>query len=241
MTQDQPPRGSGPLQFERAEFAPGAAGALQCAQCQAAIADQYFELGGRTLCERCRGQIEAALASGASLGSFGRATLFGLLAAVLGAVVWYAVQQMSDKQWSLIAIAVGFIVGGAVRRGSRGLGGLRYQLLAVALTYVSITGANVPYVIGGFRQAAAEQRAQEKNAAAAPRAPASAGQLLLAYAFVLAIACIAPFLGGFQNIMGLVIIAIGLYQAWRMNKGVALAFSGPFRVGAGPAAPASGA
>lgn len=50
--------------------------------------------------------------------------------------------------------------------------------------------------------------------------------------FVLAL----PFLQGFQNIIGLAIIAFGLYQAWKLNRRVRLVISGPFR--AGPAASA---
>ncbi len=45
--------------------------------------------------------------------------------------------------------------------------------------------------------------------------------------FVLAL----PFLQGFQNILGLLIIGFGLYQAWKMNRRVRLVFDGPFTPG----------
>lgn len=51
--------------------------------------------------------------------------------------------------------------------------------------------------------------------------------LVLFALFMLAL----PFLGGFENIMGLVIIGIGLYQAWAMNKRQPLLIEGPFQVG----------
>ena len=51
-------------------------------------------------------------------------------------------------------------------------------------------------------------------------------------AVILAIAFAAPFLGGFPNIMGIVIIGIALYEAWKMNKKVPLEITGPHRVGA---------
>ncbi len=54
--------------------------------------------------------------------------------------------------------------------------------------------------------------------------------LLLFGLFMLAL----PFLGGFENIMGLVIIGIGLYQAWVMNKRQPLLIEGPFQVGRPP-------
>jgi hypothetical protein len=47
-------------------------------------------------------------------------------------------------------------------------------------------------------------------------------------AAVLALAL--PFLAGFKNIFGLVIIAIGLYEAWKINKRVKLDVTGPYHV-----------
>jgi hypothetical protein len=41
-----------------------------------------------------------------------------------------------------------------------------------------------------------------------------------------------PFLAGFENIIGLVIIAIGLYEAWKLNKRAELNVAGPFKVAA---------
>ena len=37
-----------------------------------------------------------------------------------------------------------------------------------------------------------------------------------------------PFLGGFANILGLVIIGIGVYEAWKINRRVPLVIAGPF-------------
>jgi hypothetical protein len=74
--------------------------------------------------------------------------------------------------------------------------------------------------------------------------PTSAGQvaiaLILIPILVMAFAYAAPFLGGFENILGLAIIAFGLYEAWKINRREAHAISGPFAVGAPRAvAPAS--
>ena len=41
----------------------------------------------------------------------------------------------------LVAIVVGLLVGGAVRKGSGARGGWFYQLMAVALTYAAISGS----------------------------------------------------------------------------------------------------
>ncbi len=52
----------------------------------------------------------------------------------------------------------------------------------------------------------------------------------LALVLLFAIAFAAPFLGGFENFMGWIIIAIGLYEAWKLNRREKLDFEGPFRV-----------
>ena len=74
---------------------------------------------------------------------------------------------------------------------------------------------------------------------AAEAVKASPGKALLAVAvfgaLIFAIACVAPFLGGLENVIGLVLLGIGRYEAWQINKRVPLVITGPFRVGAAPA------
>jgi hypothetical protein len=40
-----------------------------------------------------------------------------------------------------------------------------------------------------------------------------------------------PFLAGAQNIMGIVIIGIGLYEAWKINKRRIVSVTGPHAIG----------
>ena len=40
-----------------------------------------------------------------------------------------------------------------------------------------------------------------------------------------------PFLAGLDNLMGIVIIGIGLYEAWKVNRAAPFSISGPFMVG----------
>jgi hypothetical protein len=51
-------------------------------------------------------------------------------------------------------------------------------------------------------------------------------------AAILALTLALPFLAGFQNLMGIVIIGIGLYEAWKLNKRETLQITGPFEIGA---------
>jgi len=63
--------------------------------------------------------------------------------------------------------------------------------------------------------------------AAADTTPPSLGTLLFALGALLLIACAAPFLAGAENIIGLVIIGIGMYEAWKLNRRVPLVITGP--------------
>ncbi|MGC4119342.1 MAG: hypothetical protein QM765_33210 [Myxococcales bacterium] len=78
--------------------------------------------------------------------------------------------------------------------------------------------------------------AAEANAKVGDGEELSTGMLLagglLFMLFVLAVAYAAPFLAGFENILGLCIIAFGLYEAWKLNKKAQLVFNGPLRVAA---------
>lgn len=63
---------------------------------------------------------------------------------------------------------------------------------------------------------------------------AAVGGLLLAGALLYAIAFASPFLMGFENIMGILIIGFAVYQAWGMNARRVLDIKGPFRVASRP-------
>ena len=58
--------------------------------------------------------------------------------------------------------------------------------------------------------------------------PVVRGILIVFLAFAL------PFLMGLQNVIGLIIIAIGLYEAWKINAKTTFEVKGPFRAGAPP-------
>jgi hypothetical protein len=239
--------GAGALQFDRAE--PAVTGDRQvhaCPRCRRTLGEEYFETRGRMICRACAEDL-----NGSGGVAWFRALAFGVVAALAGTLVWFLVGKLLHSELGLVAIGVGFLIGLAVRRGSRGRGGWRYQALAVGLTYVSITASYVPMVLEGFRQAAAENETKAAKPDADGTAPSKApetkadagpasgfGSVAVAFALVFGLAFASPFLGGVNNIMGLVIIGIALYEAWKLNRGVPV--SGPFRVGAVPApAPAS--
>jgi hypothetical protein len=236
--------GAGALQFDRVEpVATAQSTANACPRCSRRLGEEYFEAHGRMICGACAEDLNGGGAA------WFRALAFGGAAAIAGTLVWFLVVKLLHSELGLIAIGVGFVIGMAVRRGSRGRGGWRYQALAVGLTYVSITASYVPLVLDGLRQAASEDEAKAAKSGAAGSAPAKPpeakpdagtasglGNVAMALALVLGVAFATPFLGGADNLMGLVIIGIALYEAWKLNRRVMV--SGPFRVGA-VAAPAS--
>src|SRR5205085_4370131 len=86
-----------------------------------------------------------------------RATGLGLLAAAAGCLLYFAVAAITGREFGVVAIAVGLMVGEAVRRGSRGRGGWAYQTLAVALTYLAIVSTYVPLIAKEFQKGAARE------------------------------------------------------------------------------------
>lgn len=229
----------GGLQFDRAEPAKGGPGAAAaCTACKQPLGSIYYEVNGKVICERCRNQVLEHVHAGSSAGRFGKALLFGVGAAIAGTILYYAILAITGLELSLISIVVGFMVGAAVRKGSGGRGGWRYQALAMFLTYTSIVSSYVPLIVQEIRKqgttvAAADSaaRAAEVSAPSPDSAPTvSTGAKVLAIATLLGLLYALPFLGGADNIIGIIIIAIGVYEAWRLNKKVEVSITGPFKV-----------
>jgi hypothetical protein len=231
----------GDIQWDHAETQAGSEGRLACSMCSIAIGDSYYQVNDQVVCPRCRHGLEAALAGESGSSRFARAVVFGSGAAALGAGIYYGILALTGYQFSLVAIVVGWLVGEAVRRGSRGRGGWAYQGLAVFLTYAAIVTTYIPYIIEAARQeavsetSAAAPSASPSEGGPAPGAevqdPPRPGEVLKAMAALFALALALPFLGGFQNILGLIIIGIGLYEAWRRNRAIVLEVAGPFQIG----------
>jgi hypothetical protein len=250
------------LQFERADYAQTPANTI-CAACNRAITSSYYLAGDRTLCGLCRNDLERALTSGTPIGRFSKAVGAGLVAALLGFLLYYGIAELTGYEFGLIAIVVGFAVGSAVRWGSAGRGGWLYQGLAIVLTYLAIVSTYIPPIVSAIRageaQAAQAAAATEEDAEAAAEPAAgepavvdvsaspvtlggsAAGEFgvvrfVVAILFLMALACAAPFLAGLENIIGMIILAIGLFEAWKLNKRTELTVTGPHALAKPPAA-----
>jgi hypothetical protein len=200
------------LQFERAEFG-AAPPARNCTGCHQPVAGPYFDVNGQPFCAACTASIRQAHGDSPGGAAFGRALGAGLVAGAVGSSLFYLVEKISGYQLSILAIAVGFLVGRAVRWATGGRGGVIYQILAVVLTYAAIAFSWLPFV--------------------AERQGASLGVLdvVLQTPFILSL----PILIAREWPFSLVILGIGLWEAWKFTAPVKLAITGPFEVS--PSAP----
>lgn len=256
----QQPSGERPIDLQHARFDEGSSAETRCASCDQGIVQSYYTAGEKVFCEACKEKLTAPV-EGSSVGRLARATLFGLVAAAMGAGIWFAVSSFTGYEFGLIAVLVGFMVGTAVRLGSRERGGLRYQVLAVFLTYASIVSTYVPLIVTEFNQEFTADTAQGSGEVALEgQEPVAASNLgmtpenqlngtahgsnapaieelgvpgfILGVMALVAFAFALPFLAGIENLIGLLIIGFGLWQAWRINSRDKLELSGPFRVSA---------
>jgi len=232
------------LDFERAEQPSNAA--PTCAQCATLITDRYFTLGSHLLCEACHLTFQQAKAPGNAASRFLGAAGLGALAAAVGCALWMIVTQLTGYEIGLIAIAVGYIVGLAVQFGARRVGGLVYQLLAVFLTYSAIVMTYVPAIAGQLNASEDFQHGLEAGASETESADPAEGRAegeepaarmsnpddraMAAWISAIPLAYMLPFLMGFENAIGILIIGFALWQAYRMNARSKLELQGPFRL-----------
>lgn len=261
-TGDVPPGEEGEmLQFDQAEYATPAAERPACSVCHQPIPEEYFEINQKVLCPRCRMGVEAAFKGGSRAARILKATALGIGASIIGAIIYYAFVKATGANWALISILVGFMVGGAVRKGTGNRGGRFYQFLAMFLTYSSIVAMNAPLVIeemvkhaddkpaaekgeGGARPDAAGKKADPAKAAegkaeaGVPRAdPPDLSQFLQALVILIGFFYAVPVLEATQAPISGLIYAFALWEAWKINKPVHLVFNGPFRLGAADGKP----
>ena len=193
-----------------------------------------------------------------------RGILFGVGGAIVGLILYSAFGIITGIEIGYVALAVGWLVGTAIKKGSNGIGGRRYQIAAVALTYAAVSLSAVPIGISYMMKERKSADTSKAAAAASPSAgsvsnpdkssleeesasstlPAKEEKSLVAIAgSLLFVGLASPFLGlqgGFSGIIGLVIIFVGMRIAWKMTAGPRLEILGPFQANA-PPAPAPGA
>ncbi len=149
---------------EHADENPG--GGLCCHYCKQPLVHEFWELNGQPSCESCQVALNGHFTAPIPWSIWGRVTLWGGGAALIGTLVYFAVLKLTGYELGLIAIGVGLLVGGAVRRASGFRGGWKLQAAAMAFTYASIVSAYMPSVYEGLVKAEADHQAGGEKTAA---------------------------------------------------------------------------
>ena len=99
------------------------------------------------------------------------AMLFGFGAAILGMILYSAFGIITGIVIGYLSLGVGYLVGKAIRAGSGGIGGRRYQIAALAFTYFAVSMSAVP--IGVYQ---AVKESNERKSHLVTSTPASTSQ-----------------------------------------------------------------
>jgi hypothetical protein len=199
-------------QFQKAEYA-GSPGGDRCQVCGQPVGTSYYRVNGAVTCSGCaeKARHELPTSSGAA---YLRGLLFGIGAAIAGLALYATFEIMTGLIIGYLSLAVGYIIGKAIKAGSRGLGGRKYQITAVLLTYAAVSMASIPVALSQIMKASGKIDFG-----------ALAGPLLVA-------GLTSPFMGlqiPVSGIIGLVILLVGIRIAWQQTAGSPRAeIAGPF-------------
>jgi hypothetical protein len=170
MNNEPPKPPDSGLQFDKAEFAQGAA--LVCAVCKTPIVGEFYQANGQSICPTCAKGVKASTQLPIGL-AVGRSVIAALVAGAAGGLVWWLVSNLTGAWWGIIAVLVGWMVGYAVRWGSGGIGGPLFQGIAMVITYLAIAGSYLPRLIPRT-----ENLAEALRIAITAPLPSSAGDIL---------------------------------------------------------------
>ncbi|MBM3759796.1 MAG: hypothetical protein FJW36_06075 [Acidobacteria bacterium] len=205
------------LQFNQAEYS-GPAAAGPCANCGKGISDEYWHANGQTVCPVCA-QLMADIQQAPSSQLLSKTALCAAGAAIGCSIAYAAILIITRYDLALIAIAVGWLIGKATRIATAGVGGRTAQYIAVAATYISISGTlffQILYVAS-------------QSGKSIPT--------VFGYVHLFIVSMGRPFFDiqeGFQGIIGLVILFFGLQQAWQQTRAINVSLAGPYSVPVNP-------
>lgn len=197
-------------QFGTAEYV-GKPGGNHCQYCHQPIAGTYYRTNGAMTCPACAQKMRTNGADDMH-GAYVRGILFGVGAAVLGLALYATFSIATGITIGYASLAVGWLVGKAILKGSSGANGRRYQIAAALLTYAAVSLARVPIWIHY------DPDLQANLGVAIPK--------------LIPIALVFPFTRFGENplggVIGLVILFVGLSIAWRITAAQPLKMDGPF-------------
>ena len=210
----------------------------------------YYRVNRSMACSSCVEKVKLQIPKDTHA-AFTRGLLFGVGGAILGLILYAIVEIITGWIIGYVALAVGYIVAKAIKIGSGGIGGRRYQIAAMVLTYAAVSMAAIPVAVSQAAKSHKTVRTEQSqtlpdtsekgamNVSPAPgqtpppaKRPVNVGAALVGLAVV---GLASPFLelgDPFHGLIGLVILFIGLQIAWKLTAGVSLQILGPFKLSA---------
>jgi hypothetical protein len=175
--------------------------------------------------------------------------LYGIGGAIVGLILYSTFGIVTGLVIGYLSLAVGYIVGKAINMGSRGLGGRRYQIAAVILTYAAVSLSAIPTAISQARKHVPPSKIETQSSDSSASSDADSTATVVAEdtgdhaarpapkSFAAAIGWLtllglaSPFLelqDPIHGVLGLVILSVGIRIAWKLTAGSDLQVLGPY-------------
>lgn len=213
-------------QFATAEYS-GKPGAAVCKSCGQAVSGVYYRVNGVPTCANCAQRIKDQMPRD-SHSAFARGVSFGVGGAILGLGLYVGFALATGWIVGFVSLAVGYIVGKAIVLGSGGVGGRRYQVTAILLTYVAVSMAAVPIALSQQMKQKSAQRQAPGSDSASVSQPGMGPLKVLGVLAIIGLA--SPFLdhaNPAHGVIGLIILFVGIRIAWRLTAGTSVNIVGP--------------
>jgi hypothetical protein len=191
------------LSFERADFS-AERPAASCVWCTRGLGADYFDVQGARVCSVCAGRAREHSPAD-TRAAFVRSVLFGMIAAGISGLAYFSLCRLPGGEYLMFtSIGVGYVIGKAMRAGSNGVGGRRYQVMAAVLTYAAVVIASSAAILG------------------------TRDVPVWAYPFMVLVPVVS-FFAGHSEMGGLqiMLVALGIRWAWSLMAGAPWRISGP--------------
>jgi hypothetical protein len=187
-----------------------------CRICTNLISGDHYRINGQIVCSSCAVRARTGLSS-ASQAAYTAALVFGIGASIFGLILFAGFTLSTHITIGYVSLAVGWMVGNAMKEGSNGLGGGRHQITAALLTYAAISLAAIPVAVYDTYN----------HQGFIPDLGAYLHHLLM-------LGLASPFMGLEANPasagISLIILFAGLRIAWQATRRKPLSVSGPYNV-----------
>jgi hypothetical protein len=229
-------------QFSTAEFQ---GGPDRCQLCGQALGSTYYRIGQKQACSICGEKAKYEVPKD-SHSAFVRGLIFGIGGAILGLIAYSTFTIITGIEIGYLSLLVGFLVAKAILMGSKGMGGRRYQVAALLLTYAAVSMSAIPIGISMYLKESEAKKARIENPASEPSQGSTGDSSAAGSArkpddhptsFAGAIGALlfaglaSPFLelqDPVRGAIGLIILLVGIRIAWRMTAGTSFDVLGPF-------------